>query len=151
MLVDRFIAWVASKGISNSVVTFDGVHLFNRYAPFWPDEWFGNRPPWWRPFNILVHNWKHGENEAFHDHPRWSITICLKGKIIERTPWADRLLTPGSIVIRTRKFIHAFDLPDDAGDTWTLFIVGRRNHTQNSYVITRRSRKECGLPPVEAV
>ena len=96
-----------------------------------------NRPPWWRPFNAFLHCWrpKH-EGEEFHDHPRWSITICLRGQLIERTPWAARTLTPGSVVIRSRKAIHGFYVaPENRGRTWTLFVVGRRNHRQNRYAI----------------
>lgn len=96
-----------------------------------------NRPPFWRPFNAFVHFWrpKH-QGEEFHDHPRWSITVCLRGRLIERTPWSERTLKPGSIAIRSRKAIHAFQVsPEYRGKTWTLFIVGRRNHRQNRYEI----------------
>lgn len=144
------INWLINRvrrGAFTSVVTFEGDPLFLRYQPFWPDEWKGYaRPPWYRPFNILFHDWKSGHREAFHDHPRWSITVCLKGKIIEHTPWGSRTLRPGSIVVRSRKYIHAFELPEDAGETWTMFIVGRRNHCQNSFTITKRTPSECGLP-----
>ena len=127
------------------VVTFDGKFLFHRFEPFWKDEWITgggehrNRPPWWRPFNALLHRWAPapGTREGWHDHPRWSITICLRGKMIEHTPWGDNVLTPGSIVIRSRKYIHAFSIPEGfSGKTWTLFIVGRRNHRQNGYVVS---------------
>lgn len=156
-LVDRFIAWAKthSKEVAR-VVTFQGEDLFTRYEFFrldeWQDSWFdrlkakdpaAKRPnslPWWCPFNAFLHHWQLGRDtpESFHDHPRWSITICLKGKIIERTPWRERVLTPGSIVIRSHKWIHAFEIPADAGETWTLFIVGRRKHRQNSYEVTAR-------------
>lgn len=128
------------------VVTFDGKFLFWRFEPFWPDEHISrktgehwHRPPWWRPFNALLHQWMPapGTREEYHDHPRWSITICLRGRMIEHTPWGDNVLTPGSIVLRSRKYIHAFSIPDGySGKTWTLFIVGRRNHRQNSYAVT---------------
>jgi hypothetical protein len=129
------------------VVTFDGKFLFWRFAPFWEDEWIGKdgkvwHPlPWWRPVNALLHNWspEPGTREGWHDHPRWSITVCLRGKMIEHTPWGDHVLTPGSIMVRTRKAIHAFSIPEGySGRTWTLFIVGRRNHRQNTYVVTPR-------------
>lgn len=132
---------------AQQVVTFDGKFLFWRFEPFWKDEWIGrdgkhrNRPPWWRPFNALLHNWKPapGTREGWHDHPRWSITICLRGGMTEHTPWGDKTLRPGSIVFRSRKYIHAFSIPPEfSGKTWTLFIVGRRNHRQNSYVVTPR-------------
>lgn len=146
MLVDRFIKWAQRRSPPQSVITFDGVHLFTRFAPFWPDEYCGrNRPPWYRPFNVLLHNWQHGESGAFHDHPRWSVTIVLKGRITEVTPWRRKLLNPGSIVFRSRKAIHAFELPQDHGDVWTLFIVGRRNHEQNSYVVEPRGGAASGL------
>lgn len=149
---DWLINWLLAKARKNGrsaptpVVTFDGVHLFDRWAPFWPDEaWGRHRAPWWRPFNVLLHRWHHGEADAFHDHPRWSITICLKGQIVERTPWAERVLRPGSIVLRGRKFIHAFRLPEGQQEVWTVFIVGRRNHEQNSFVVSPRGRKASGL------
>lgn len=156
-LADRFIAWVKShsKDMAN-VVTFQGDDLFTRYEFFrldeWQDKWFDrmkaenpkakrpHRLPWWFPVNAFLHHWQVGPNtpESFHDHPRWSITLCLKGKIIERTPWGGRLLTPGSIVFRSHKAIHAFEVPQDADEVWTLFIVGRRKHRQNSYEVTAR-------------
>lgn len=149
-MIKAFIAWAVRRtDYSNRchVVTFDKKRLFKRFAFLWPDEFVSksgthwNRPPWWRPFNLLLHCWRQepGSQEGFHDHPRWSITVCLRGKIIERTPWGDKILTPGSVVIRSRKAIHAFATPEGcAGRTWTLFIVGRRNHRQNTYVITPR-------------
>lgn len=157
MFVDLFIRWAKAhaKDMAN-VVTFAGDDLFTRYEFLrideWPDTWFDrlkakepdakrpHRLPWWMPFNAFLHHWQLGPDtpESFHDHPRWSITICLKGKIIERTPWGNRLLTAGSIVFRSRKAIHAFEIPQGAGEVWTLFIVGRRKHRQNSYVVTPR-------------
>jgi len=156
-LVDRFIRWAVAhaKDVAN-VVTFKGDDLFTRYEFLrldeWPDSWFdrmlardptAERPnalPWWLPFNAFLHHWKLGSEtpESFHDHPRWSITICLKGRIIERTPWRERVLTPGSVVIRSRKYIHAFEIPPGAGEVWTLFIVGRRKHRQNSFEVIPR-------------
>jgi hypothetical protein len=127
------------------VVRFDGSFLFWRHELFWPDEWISgngkryNRPPWWRPFNAFLHKWCPTDDtgEGMHDHPRWSITICLRGRMIEHTPWGDNHLKPGSVVLRSRKYIHSFSIPKGySGKTWTLFIVGRRNHRQNTYVVT---------------
>lgn len=155
-LVDRFIAW-AMRRASHSVrvVTFDDRFLFDRYeflrTDEWPDQFWDahkdryparpHRLPWWLPFNAFLHCWhpEGGTREGFHDHPRWSATICLKGRITEITPWGRRDLRPGSIVIRSRKAIHAFEVPEGfAGETWTLFIVGRRRHRQNTFVVTAR-------------
>jgi len=140
--VNKAISWMLKRNphpqkMMNSRHT---LHLADRYSPFWEDEFTSQgvvyyRPPWWRPFNILLHNWHRGEGGRWHDHPRWSITICIKGSLVEHTPWGSRILRPGSVVFRSRKSIHRFDKPDDT-ETWTLFIVGRRNHSQNSYTIT---------------
>jgi hypothetical protein len=157
-LVDRFIAWAKERaGIVQPVVTFGGQPLFDRYeflrydeySDGWWDEhkarckchWCpaqDRRPralPWWLPLNAFLHHWRLGANtpEEFHDHPRWSVTIVLKGRILERTPWGVNQLRPGSVVIRSRKYIHAFEIPEGAGEVWTLFIVGRRKHRQNQY------------------
>lgn len=142
-IANRFIVWAKRRARHHvRVVTFGGSLLFWRYEPFWPDEWGKhNRLPWWRPFNALLHCWRPEaeQREAMHDHPRWSITICLRGKIIERTPWGERTLTPGSVVIRSRKAIHSFEVPVGyRGKTWTLFIVGRRKHRQNTYQVVPR-------------
>lgn len=155
-LVDKLINWAVRRGSpAREVVTFDDQFLFHRYEFLrwdeWPDIWWDkhrakypvrpNKLPWWLPFNAFVHCWQPlpGTGEAFHDHPRWSVTICLRGQITEVTPWGRRVLRPGSIVIRSRKAIHAFEAHEAfAGETWTLFIVGRRKHRQNSYVVTAR-------------
>lgn len=146
-MIRRFIVWAVRRTNYSSryrVVSFTGAPLFKRFAFLWPDEFvtdYGqhfDRPPWYRPFNVLLHCWQHphGSSEGFHDHPRWSVTVCLKGKIVERTPWGERKLVPGSVVFRSRKTIHAFSIPNGyAGKTWTLFLVGRRNHQQHNFSI----------------
>ena len=150
-LRDRFIRWAVKRARMNKpIVSFTGDFLFDRYEFLRYDEWpdglwdqyrdkYPERPhllPWYLPFNAFVHHWNpHGvAREQFHDHPRWSITVCLKGRITEITPWGERQLRPGSIVIRSRKYIHAFEVPTNhTGETWTLFIVGRRKHRQNMF------------------
>ncbi|MGN6312883.1 MAG: hypothetical protein ACTHMO_03875 [Rhodanobacteraceae bacterium] len=152
--VTGFILWTVHRTRRERyrpirVVTHGGDRLFQRFEFLWPDEYLGqftdgsermvHALPWWRPFNAFVHRWCPAENlrEAVHDHPRWSITICLRGRIIERTPWDERLLKPGSIVIRSHKAIHSFEVPKGfRGKTWTLFIVGRRKHRQNTYAVS---------------
>lgn len=141
-LVDRFIARAQAREPHpiNVVRHEDRAVILHRYQPFWPDEWIGSggahfaRPPWWRPFNILLHRWVATHNEEMHDHPRWSITIVLRGMLVEHTPWGSRGLKPGSVVIRSRKYIHAFEFVPGA-QPWTLFIVGRRNHKQNGFIV----------------
>lgn len=141
-IVDRFIAWAQAKEPHPIPVVRheDRVKILDRYQPFWPDEFITksgahfSRPPWWRPFNILLHRWVGTHNEEMHDHPRWSITIVLRGTVIEHTPWRSRVLSPGSIVFRSRKYIHAFEFVP-GHEPWTLFIVGRRNHKQNGFIV----------------
>ena len=153
-LVRRFTEWAMRRaGKPRKIVTFGDCHLFDRYeflrADEWPDGWWDehrgylktrpNALPWWMPANAFLHRWNlsAGVAEEFHDHPRWSVTICLSGQIVERTPWGDRLLKAGSIVVRSRRSIHAFRAPEGySGETWTLFIVGRRKHRQNTYAVT---------------
>lgn len=153
-VADRFIAWaVARAPYAQPVVTFEGEPLFDRFAFFRRDEWpdslwdenrerYPKRPgalPWWLPFNAFVHRWHATTPESYHDHPRWSVTICLKGRLIEKTPWSRRELRPGSIVVRSRKSIHAFERRAGFdGEIWTLFVVGRRVARQNTFVVTPR-------------
>jgi hypothetical protein len=138
----RSVLWFGQQ-----IVTHEGKFLFWRLTPYWPDEYVNregqhfNRAPWWRPFYILLHWWRPAidTEEAWHDHPRWSVTIVLRGCLVERTPWSERTLRPGAIVIRSRKCIHSFRCPSP-GTTWTLFIAGRRNHRQNVYTIKEMSK-----------
>jgi hypothetical protein len=154
-LVDAFIAWAKRGNSAQPVVTFEGKDLFWRYCFFrrdeWPDSWWDpvreqyperpNKLPWWLPLNMFIHEWKpeNGIDEDLHDHPRWSITVMLKGRIVERSPWGNRTLSPGSIVFRSRKSIHGFSLdPTYEGEIYTLFIVGRRLFRQSTYEVTAR-------------
>jgi hypothetical protein len=153
-IINSFIKWGSKFTPPTPVVTFEGEELFDRYQIMrrdeWPDSWWDrhrdhfkvrpNKLPWWLPFNAFLHHWKvsNGIAESFHDHPRWSITICLKGKIIEMTPWGEKVLSPGSIILRSRKYIHAFKSIPGCDECWTLFIVGRRTHRQNTYQVTKR-------------
>jgi hypothetical protein len=117
-----------------------------RYMPLFRDEiQCGNNTiykplPRWAPFNILLHHWvSYDDGSQMHDHPRWSITICLKGELVEKTPWGEKRLKPGAVVFRSPRYIHGFRIePRHSCRTWTLFIVGRRRHCQNSYAVTRK-------------
>lgn len=137
------ILWLRKRGMGpwhqRIINSFDKLNMY-RFMPFWPDEFYSsdgvlrNKMPWYRPFNILMHCWVSSDTGLMHDHPRWSITIVLRGFLIEETPWGKRCLSPGSVVIRSRKNIHRFHIQqEDKGKTWTLFIVGRRKHKQQYY------------------
>ena len=120
---------------------------FSRFEFLWPDEpWRENIPgkflPWWRPFNVLLHCWAPKcKIEEFHSHPRWTITIVIRGKLFERRPnGTEKALTPGSIVVRSHKSVHAFRIPEGySGKTWTIFICGRRRHGQTFYLYNESS------------
>lgn len=118
-----------------------------RYQPFLHDEIqtgsnnIYEKLPWWTPCNILLHQWlTHDDGKDMHDHPRWSITICLRGQIVEKTPLGGKTLKPGMIVFRGTRYIHGFQvMPEYSTRTWTLFIVGRRKAVQNTYIVTRQT------------
>lgn len=118
----------------------------HRYAPFLPDEHTPSdgakvywKLPRWAPCNALLHHWRTHEDEQMHDHARWSITVVLKGELIERTPWGERRLRAGSVVLRSTHYIHGFRCDrEHSARTWTLFIVGRRKSVQNTYAVVRR-------------
>lgn len=121
--------------------------LAMRYAPFFRDEVqtgsnsIYRKLPIWTPCNALLHHWlTHDDEGDMHDHPRWSITICLRGQITELTPWGEKVLRAGSIVFRGTGYIHGFRvLPEHSARTWTLFIVGRRKALQNTYSVKRQT------------
>jgi len=112
------------------------------YKPIDSSKWTGRpqqpyfRPPFWRPFNMFFNCWWRDAKEEYHDHTRWTFTLVLQGALIEHTPWGVRYLGPGAMVFRSHKYIHAVQVyPPYRGKTWTLFIVGPRNHKQNTYSV----------------
>jgi hypothetical protein len=122
------------------MINSNNVANARRYTILWFDEFWDenlglvNRRPWYAPFNAFLHCWQHGDTGLMHDHPRWSITIVLKGCLKEQTPAKDKWLTPGSIVIRGPGYVHRIVVPERyKGRTWTLFIVGRRVYRQHYY------------------
>lgn len=125
-----------------------------RYSPFVRDEiqtgmnTIHRMLPWWCPFNAVLHHWVEHEDELMHDHPRRSVTIVLRGEIIEKTPWGDKVLKPGAVVFRSHQYIHGFKVTrEHSAKTWTLFIVGRRAFLQNTYEVVRRTDTPIRLNP----
>lgn len=122
--------------------------LARRYMPLFRDEvqrgdgTIHNALPWWAPCNVLLHHWlHHDDGNELHDHPRWSISICLKGRLVEKTPHGERVLRPWRPVFRSARAIHGFRVErQDSARTWTLFIVGRRRKAQHTYVITPQTK-----------
>lgn len=83
---------------------------------------------WWliprnRYFNIYLHKIMHNDDDrALHDHPWWSISILLKGRL--REVLANRSRYPMRFVplLRTAKLAHRLEVVE--GPAWTLFITG---------------------------
>lgn len=91
---------------------------------------------WWiiprnKFFNIYLHHMRHDDDDrAPHDHPSWSLSLCLDGHIREyqlvpgTSPQAFRVndIRTGDFKWRGTKYAHRLTLPE--GDAWTLFING---------------------------
>jgi len=75
--------------------------------------------------NIYLHRFLGSDDDrALHDHPWYSISCVLKGRLIEhRSDGSTREIRRGKIAIRSPRFQHRIELPD--GETAkTLFITG---------------------------
>lgn len=76
-----------------------------------------------RFFNIYLHCFGDSDDDrALHDHPWWSLSILLKGEMIEHSLKGRRHLPRFIPVIRSAKFAHRLELIK--GPTWTIFITG---------------------------
>ena len=82
-------------------------------------------------FNIYLHQFLRSDDDrALHDHPWWSLSIVLKGWMLEhdldaRSAPHVRYLEAGHIRLRGAAYAHRLSLPE--GRTcWTLFITGPR-------------------------
>lgn len=102
---------------------------------------------WWiiprnRWFNIYMHHMLHDDDDrAPHDHPWWSLSLCLRGVIKEHQMFYREVPIPeseldvrvfqhftvnwikkGQWKFRDKNYVHRLELP--FGDAWTLFITG---------------------------
>lgn len=87
-----------------------------------------------RFLNIYLHHFVGDDpGRDFHDHPWGSLSICLKGRMIESydpdwgapasvLEYRTRIIRPGSIIYRKPSFLHRID--QILSGTWTLFITG---------------------------
>ncbi|MDE0309200.1 MAG: hypothetical protein OXI60_05140 [Acidiferrobacterales bacterium] len=78
-----------------------------------------------RILNVYLHRFMGSDDDrALHDHPWHSISVVLKGRLIEHLPGdRKRTIGAGKFTIRGPKFQHRIELP--AGQTAvTLFITG---------------------------
>lgn len=142
-MIRKFIALLVNRAdFYQRIVNSNNRVNARRYTILRPDEYWHeeaglvNALPWYLPFNAFLHCWTDGDTGYLHDHPRWSITIVLKGGIVEQTATKDKWLSPGSFVFRSHRFVHRMIVPDMyKGKTWTLFIVGRRKYRQSYYTL----------------
>ena len=93
---------------------------------------------WWiiprnKFFNIYLHNMLHDDDDrAAHDHPWWSLSLCLDGHIRERQLvgkgedghqyFQINEINKGDWKWRSSSYAHILQLPK--GPAWTLFITG---------------------------
>ena len=83
-----------------------------------------------RFFNIYLHKiMKNDDDRALHDHPWWSVSWCLRGKLREVRKFNRiRIIRPSLLpVVRSATFAHRLEVA--RGPVWTLFITGPRIRT----------------------
>jgi len=117
-LRDMFLIWLASHGSRRDIRRkhkgSNELYLV-RYHLF--------RSRW---LNIHLHNFFLSDEDDLHDHPFHSISIVLRGSYIEHHH--DGNVTTrltGDIWWRSARELHRIEVWS-AGDTWSLFIHGRR-------------------------
>lgn len=89
---------------------------------------------WWviprnKIFNIYLHHIRHSDDDrALHDHPWWSLSLCLAGFMVEYYKKGEyinrRGVWQGDVVFRNGSFAHRLEIPEDGKGAWTLFITG---------------------------
>jgi hypothetical protein len=83
---------------------------------------------WWlvprnKFLNIYLHKIMHDDDDsALHDHPWWSVSLLLKGKLLEVHKNGERIPKRFVPLIRSAKFAHMLKILN--GPAWTLFITG---------------------------
>jgi len=76
-----------------------------------------------RFFNIYLHCFTGSDyDRALHDHPWWSLSILMKGELIEHTFNAKKTIPRWLPIIRSAKRAHRIELV--RGPAWTIFITG---------------------------
>jgi hypothetical protein len=82
-----------------------------------------------RFFNIYLHQFiRDDEDRALHDHPWWSLSWLLRGRLVELLQdGAVLALEAPSLRLRSARMAHRLAILNEwRGDTWTLFITGPR-------------------------
>jgi len=115
----------------------------NREDPYMRRWWIIPRNKF---FNIYLHHMRHDDDDrAPHDHPWWSLSLCLQGHIRElqliqdddlnewdyregrdryigNQTFRENNIYAGDWKWRSSTYAHFLKLPN--GDAWTLFITG---------------------------
>lgn len=82
-------------------------------------------------FNVYVHKMVANDDEhATHDHPYYSVSLCLRGAMVECVRQADgqetwRPVNAGDVVARPARFAHRLSIVG-AETPVTVFITGPR-------------------------
>lgn len=78
-----------------------------------------------RWLNVYLHRFDGSdEDRALHDHPWASLSVMLKGELVEVTTQGRRTIKAGAVRLRRANFAHR--LEHLGVTTWTLFITGPR-------------------------
>src|SRR3989304_8508241 len=87
-----------------------------------------------RLINLYLHVYRRSDDaRALHDHPWWSLSICLFGQYDEligyrgnRAEVAEtRFRTAGDVVLRSARHSHRIAVDGRLADqVWTLFLTG---------------------------
>lgn len=78
-----------------------------------------------RFFNIYLHKFSGSDDDrALHCHPWYSVSLLLKGEMIEHSFKGVRHIPRFFPIFRTAKFAHRLELVQ--GPVWTVFITGPR-------------------------
>lgn len=106
------------------------------------NRWHVIKPRWWRP-GAYLHQMLKDDDAVLHDHPYWSVSLCLGEGLRERyvtepaknyMGWIPGLRANatfvrypdmGDVIFRSSTMAHQLQvLPGK--EPWTLFITGRR-------------------------
>lgn len=78
-----------------------------------------------RYFNIYLHKIiKDDDDRALHDHPWWSLSVLLKGSLLEILQDRERHPVRFMPLLRSPTLAHRLEVVN--GPVWTLFITGPR-------------------------
>lgn len=85
-----------------------------------------------RFFNIYLHRFGRSDyDRALHDHPWASVSLLLKGEMIEHSFKGIKHIYRFLPVFRSAKFAHRLELVK--GPVWTLFITGPKQRSWGFY------------------